>query len=338
MAQPGTIAFAVDAFKLQTPAQQLLDRFLIGYPFDGKFRRNNGRRIILHVRSRAAERADIAHRVKDFGLVEEQSLSEALRNADAVVSVGLPVVEQLRPGVKCFFYGSLAESVSTANELIQKAHAKSCALLAGTATRGATLLPPIRVAPDIALTKGLIVVQGPYPAGELEALEGLLPLIAKRKNAQSEVRRVQFLTGSDLWPNLKKDFWPLVKSAISRSDTPQGDAALDGRTQDVVKLGLIESLAKNPRGWLIEYRDGFLAALLVLDGVLADYNFALQTKEGRIISAQLYRPPTPGEHHYSNLAAAIDQFFDTGTPPWPLEQNLAIVELLERFGKLAGNG
>src|SRR2546422_1033212 len=33
------IAFLVEEFSLQTPAQQLLDRFLIGYPRDGKFHR-----------------------------------------------------------------------------------------------------------------------------------------------------------------------------------------------------------------------------------------------------------------------------------------------------------
>jgi hypothetical protein len=334
MAQSGTIAFIADEFELRTPAQQLVDRFLIGYPFNGKFQRPN-RRVVLHLTSAAAKRAEIEQRVKDFGLVEEPNLAAALRDADSVVVAGssaMPVVEAMRPGAKCFIYGALTNSLPLANDLIDKAHAKNCAVLAGTATRGAIPLPPTKLGPNTSLGKGLIIVQGSYPTAELEALEGLLPLIADRRGARSGVEGgVQFLSGSDLWPALKEDFWPLVKSAISRSDTPQGDAVLDGRTQDLVRLGVLESLAKNPRAWLVEYRDGFVFAIVVLDGVLADYNFALETKAGGIISAQLYRPPPPGEHHYSNLAAALDRFFATGNPPWPLEQNFLTVELLQAF-------
>jgi hypothetical protein len=122
-----------------------------------------------------------------------------------------------------------------------------------------------------------------------------------------------------------------VKSAISRSDTPQGDAVRDGRTQDLVGLGLLENLVKTPRGWLIEQSNGFQFVIAVMDGAVADYNVALQTRAGGIVSAQVHRPPAPVEMHYTRLAAKLDSYFRNGVPPWPIEQNALTAELLERF-------
>ena len=85
---------------------------------------------------------------------------------------------------------------------------------------------------------------------------------------------------------------------------------------------------------MLEHRDGLSSALLVLDGVVADFNFAVRAKEGGIISAQVYRPPAPAEHHYSRLAAMLEGYFQTGIPPWPVEQNVLAAELLERFEAL----
>ena len=78
--------------------------------------------------------------------------------------------------------------------------------------------------------------------------------------------------------------WPLLAAALSRSDTPQGNAVLDGRTEDLVGLGLISKLAQLPRGWLLEHQDGLRSAILVLDGVVADINFAIGIQNGPTIS------------------------------------------------------
>ena len=192
-------------------------------------------------------------------------------------------------------------------------------------------MPQIAIAKDTLLAKGLVVVQGEYPQAELEALDALLPLIWREG---AKVRDVTRLGGKDFWDVLKRDFWPLARSAISRSHSPQGDAVRDGRTEDLVGLGLLPTLVKAPRGWLIAHQDGFRYVIAVMDGAVADYNLAVQTRAGGIVSAQVYRPPAPMEHHYSRLAAMLEGYFQTGIPPWPMEQNVLTAELMGRFDAL----
>ena len=119
-------------------------------------------------------------------------------------------------------------------------------------------------------------------------------------------------------------------AAISRSNTNQGDAHIDARTQDLVGLGLVKKLARSPRGWIIEHRDGLRSTILVLDGVIADFNFAVRSRDGSIVSAQLYRPPAPNRAEFDRLAGILEDFFTSGKTPWPIERSLLISQFMER--------
>jgi hypothetical protein len=170
----------------------------------------------------------------------------------------------------------------------------------------------------------------------LQALDGLLPVIERRRGGEPGIRSVQFLEGRNLWRAGEKGLWswPLLAAALSRSHSPQGDAVLDGRTQDLVGLGLVPKLAHNPRGWLLEHRDGLRTAILILDGVVADFNFAVRAQHGDIVSAPLFRAPPPAEHHFSRLAAVMEDFFRGSEPPWPVERSLLVSGLLGRSANL----
>ena len=318
------LVFVANEFELRAPVQQLLDRFLIGYPDAGRFKRATGTRVVLVI---PEANKNVERRATDFGLVMQPNLKQALADADAALIFRAPAataIAELPPRTRCFVHGKLDR------EAVETADRRSIQLLAGTGTRGAFYLPRIEV--NRRLQKALVIVQGQYPTAEIDAIDALLPLIWTQI-AGSSVTGVTPIKQADFWRSLKQDFWPLLKSAISRSDTPQGDPVLDGRTQDLVGLGLLEKLAQDPRGWLIEHADGFRWAIAVLNGVVNDYNVALQTTAGGILSTQIYRPPQPGEHHYSRLAASLERFFRGEDPPWPIEQSTLSVELFEKFDR-----
>ena len=119
-------------------------------------------------------------------------------------------------------------------------------------------------------------------------------------------------------------------SALSRSDTPQGWTLIDGRTQDLVGSGVLPELVKNPAAYFIEYRDGLRTTLLMLDGAVRDYNFAarLRGKQG-LVSNQFFLSPTPNVTYSACLVSKIEEMFETGRAPYPVERTLVVSGILE---------
>lgn len=338
------IAFLIEEFALQTPAQQLVDRFLIGYPRDGEFHRLEGCRVSVAL---AGDNAELDRRVKDYGLVRETEAANSVAGADAVIVVprgsgAVPnealnqtALEKTAAECSCFMHGALAASLAGAQRLAELAKARKIQLLAGTPLPVTWRLPDVDLETGTAVREALIVVQGPAPTAEWHGLEGLWPVIERRQGGETGVRGARLLKGPEVWKAGESGrwSWPLLAAALSRSDTPQGNAVKDGRTEDLVGLGLVPKLAREPRGWLIEHSDGLRSTVLVLDGVIADYNFAVQKRDGAIVSAQIYRPPAPSDHQYSRLAEVLEECFRSAKSPWPLGRNILTSGLLEAFRK-----
>jgi hypothetical protein len=337
------IAFLIEEFVLPSPAQQLLDRFLIGFPTQGEFRPS---RVSVAVWADQSTADLLQRRKDDFGLIIAERPEDALRDADAVVvagsakalcppeSLARTAIDRAPVGTPIFISGLPAATYAVASELARLAAARNCPLLAGTAVPFAFRLPeaapPARTRPK----EGLIVVQGEFPAAELSGLEGLLSLLEGPQRRPWPSRRLRSLEGDALWRAGEDGAWswPLFQAAISRSHTPQGNPVLDGRTEDIVGLGLAPKLARHPRGWILEHANGLRSVLLVLDGVVADIDLAVRYRNGEVFSAQLFRTPLPQQEEYSRLAAALLEFFSSQQPPWPLARGLEEVKVIAAMG------
>jgi hypothetical protein len=340
------LAFVLEDFALQTPAQQLLDRFLFGYRRAGSFHKLDGVRVVAaragDLQSPPAASDLLRARVAEGGL-QLTELPAAVRDADGIVIVPksgaiapgeatlTAALTHAKRGASCFVFGAIAPSLAAARTAATLAAARQVTLVSGTALPVTWRLPQFDFPRLARVDEALIVVQGPSPLAELHALDGLLPVLERRAGGERGVRQVKFLSGAELWRagDRREWSWPLLSAALSRSDSPQGNTVSDGRTQDLVGLGLVAKLARDPRGWLLEHTDGVRTALLVLDGVVADFNFAVQLTGGRSLSAQLFRAPVPAQEHYSQLAAALEEFFRTGTPPWAAQRGLLTAGLLD---------
>jgi hypothetical protein len=317
------LAIVVDEPAVGTPAQQLRDRLAGGYLRGGVFRR-------------------------------PQASSAAVGEADAVLILPrgdghepdeakvTAAVEEARPGSRLFVYGPLARTAAGARKLLARATARKLKLVAGGFAGTTWRLPPVDVPLGAPVTDALVAVVGAPGEAEWLAVDALLPLVERRARrsgadlpGEAGVRAVRALTGAEIWAAEKQGQWAgsLLSSALSRSDSPQGDTLKDGRTQDLWGLGVVPDLARDPVAYLVEHRDGLRSAAVVVNGVVADLNFAVRLRGAGVVSAQIFRPPAPAAEHYGTLAAVIDDFFATGTPPWPPERAVVAAGLLDAFAR-----
>lgn len=347
------VAVVLNEFAVPSPGQQLLDRFLIGYSHDGVFQ-PPARRVALYA-SNHETASDLAARGKDLGLKSANLTDAGLSSETRVIFAGRDAVEnetlvrqvlpKLPQGARCFVYGPLAHQANLALELLEMAEGRGIFLAAGSAAGTAfrlpeftlpsdTAAPPFEVARPVgtAFHKALIVTHGAFPEAELDGLEGLASVSGERGAAGRLLGNVEGLKGQRLWDIAYSGEWRmLLAAAVSRSDNIQGDALKDGRTQDAVGMQILEKLAPAARGWLLKHGDGSESLHLVLNGAVHDMNFAMRLAGGKVLSAQLYRPPPPAQEHFSQLTARIAEFF--AKPPAETDRAhiLYVTTCLERM-------
>jgi hypothetical protein len=185
-------------------------------------------------------------------------------------------------------------------------------------------LPEQNIPVGADLKEVIVLVRGAFPYAEQEGLDALLALTAHRRGGESGIANIKRLEGAQVWKAARegKFSWDVFSAAVSRTNSKLGDATSDGRTQDIVGLGMIPNMAKGTRAWILEHNDGLKSTVITMDGVLNDDHFAAQTKDGSMVSAQFYRPPKPNDHQYSRLMERIIPFLEGKDAAWPLGRTL----------------
>ncbi len=303
----------------------LVDRFLAGFPDDGVIR---GRAAVgVSLFCPGAEPEAMARRQKDFGLMVAPSPEAAVAGADGVVVVPAeghpaPAPEDLtrwlslmKAGGACWVTGLLAARQADAAAALTLSKSLGVRLGSGDLLSVAFKFPEIPRLRNERCREALIVVQGDDFRATLDGLHGLKPEADWMPKAGVPARMYE---NDAVWRAAANGewSWDLLAAALSRSNNPQGDAVTDGRTQDLVGLGIVQRLAQRPRAWVTDHEGGVHATILALDGVVGDVNLAVRDRSGGIHSAQLYRPPAPNEAGFHRLAGRVIDFLEGGPLPW----------------------
>jgi hypothetical protein len=192
-------------------------------------------------------------------------------------------------------------------------------------------LPDVEIPLGAHIEDAVMVGAGGSDAMDFHALEGLQCMVERRRGGETGVKAVQLLVGDQVWKALDdgRISKELLSSALSRSDTPLGLSELDGRTQDLVGDGVLPGLVKHPAAYLIEYRDGLHATMMMLDGAIKDFNFAARVRGSGVISTQFFLTPVPNVTYSACLVQKIEEMFTTGKAPYPIERTLLTSGILE---------
>jgi hypothetical protein len=358
---PKKIAVITTVYRYLSHAQHIADRFLVGYPFRGSWRRPNMKIVSLYV-DQKPENDLSGQRASEFGFQVFPSIPETLRAGgsklavDAVLLIGehgdyplnelgqklYPRYEFFRQIVEVFEKDGaaapvfndkhLSYSFEKAKWMVDAAKRLKFPLLAGSSLPVTWRLPDIELPLGCEIEDALMAGVGGSDAMDYHALEAMQCMIERRKGGETGVKAVQMIEGEAVWKAGEQGRWSeeLLTSALSRSDTIQGLTVADGRTQDLVGSGAIRKLAAKPAAYFIEHNDGLRTTLLMLNGALKDFNFAARVKGmSGPQSTQFLLTPEPNVTYSACLASGIEKMFETGRAPYPAERTLLVSGMLE---------
>lgn len=355
------IAVIATIYRYLSHAQHFADRFLVGYPTEGRWHRPDMKIVSLFV-DQKPEGDQGLDRAREFGFSVYPTIAEALRcggdevAVDAVLLIGehgdyphnemnqvlYPRYEFFKECVKVFeadgravpIYNDkhLSYSFEKAKEMVDDGHRLGFGVLAGSSLPVTWRLPDVELPLECEIEEALMVGVGGSDPMDYHALEAMQCMVERRKGGETGVAAVQLIDGDDVWEAGKDGRWSmeLLEAALSRSDTPCGLTDEDGRTQDMIRNGEIYRLVENPAAYFIEYNDGLKATLLMLNGAVRDYCFAAKLKDEPVpVSTQFFLTPTPNVTYSACLISKIEELFETGVAPYPVERTLLVSGALE---------
>jgi hypothetical protein len=228
------------------------------------------------------------------------------------------VIEPEKRGVPIFVDKHLSYDTAKALKMVAEAKRLNCPLMAGSSLPVTWRHPELELPVGVKLDEALVAGYGPDEIYGFHALETLQCMVERRDGGESGVKAVTALRGPAVWEagDRKLWSWDLLEHALGRSET--------------LNPGDIRANVAEPFAILVEYRDGLKTAALLLNGQIADFNFAGRLAGGGgVESCMFYLPNPPAANFFTPLTHHIETFFATSTPPYPIDRTLLTTGIID---------
>ncbi|MBI1312826.1 hypothetical protein GC176_16170 [bacterium] len=356
------LAVVTTLWKYGTHAWHMAERFLHGYPKQGRWHRPGLDVVAAYVDQQPD--GDLSRRrAQENGFSIYPTIAEALRcggeklAVDAVLLIGehgdYPLNEfgqKLYPrhrlfteianvfridgrSVPVFNDKHLSWSFDLAQEMVDLSRELKFPLLAGSSLPVTWRMPSVEMPLGAEIEEGLVVAYGSKDIYDFHAIETLQCMMERRRGGETGVASVLALEGDELWRRVDAGDLPggwspqLFEACLSRSQTLRQPESFSHRypTADQIR-----EWGKDARGYFFRYVDGTRGTVLMLNGVVQDFNFAARLKGREApLSTLFYLPPNPNVVYSAALMDNAEQMFLTGKAPYPIERTLLTSGLVE---------
>ncbi len=167
---------------------------------------------------------------------------------------------------------------------------------------------------DAPIEDALVLSFGGIESYGYHGLEALQCMIERRSGGEAGLAAVQCLEGEAVWRAGADGLWSreLAEAAAAAGETASGS---------------MEESCDNPAAFLLEFRDGFKATLLQLNGYAKEWSYAARVDgQVRATGLRTHGPPYP---HFSYLGLNIEAMFLSGEPQYPVERTLLVSGALD---------
>lgn len=225
-----------------------------------------------------------------------------------------------------------------AAEMVATARRMGFPLMAGSSLPVTWRRPELELRLGTRVTEALVASRGELEIYGIHALEALQCMVERRfepggpdRPADQSVRAVTCLQGEAVWKAGDDGLWSweLLEHALGRSPSRNaGDIRVNCRR--FPRPTAWGNFVAGPIAFLVEYADGLKAAVLQLDGHVADETFAARAAgRDRPESCLFWLPPPPGAAFLEALTSHVERFLATGRPPYPVERTLLTGGILD---------
>lgn len=214
-----------------------------------------------------------------------------------------------------------------AKEMYETSRRLRFPLMAGSSLPVTWRTPSVEMPVKAKVREAVCVAYGGVDSYDFHALETLQCMVERRPGGETGVKWLQAYRGENFWKAMQEGVWsrPLMDAALCRSHTLK--PSREGFNNDFPTLDSMRRLVKSPVAYVYQHNDGLQSTMLLLSGLVEDFNFACRI-DGRKepFSTQMYLPMPPGRttlaNFFSPLTNNIERLFLEKRSPYPLERTL----------------
>ena len=230
------------------------------------------------------------------------------------------VFRDSKASVPVFCDKHLADNWRDAKWFHQTARELKVPIMAGSSLPVLWRKPPVDVERGSKLAQMVAISYHTLDAYGFHAIEMVQCLAERRAGGETGVRQVRCLADNAVWEAVDDG---VIDEELLRAAV----APLNLSPVKRLKKSLVE-LAKNPTAIIIDYRDGFRASILTLNGAANEWSVAW--REGGGIKATLFWTQEARPFmHFTHLVKGVEAMFHTGKPTWPAERTLYTSAILD---------
>jgi hypothetical protein len=351
------LAAIVTTYRKYSHAQHIVDRFLYGYGWQGTHHYPPMDLVSLYV-DQIGEGDLSRHRAADFPAMKMYpTIAEALTAGgsklavDGVVIVGehgryprnekgqtlyprwqffeqiVKVFKDSGRSVPVFNDKHLSWNWDWARQMYDISREMGFAFMAGSSLPVTWRIPPVEMPLGSRIREALCVCYGGVDSYDFHGLETIQCMVERRQGGESGVEWLQAYRGDRFWEAMREGVWPrrLMNAALCRSHTLT--PARPGFNDIFPSDDDMRRLVKDPVAYRYQHADGLKCTMLLMNGLVRDFNFAAELEGMREpFSTQMYLPMPDGRttlaSFFSPLVNNMEKMFLTGKPTYPVERTL----------------
>jgi hypothetical protein len=357
------MAIVTTEWRFLSHAQHMGDRFLVGYPLNGKWHPPALDVMSVYV-DQKPEGDQSRQRAEEFGFTIYPTIAETLRcggdklAVDAVLIIGehgnyprndlgqklYPRYEFFKQVVDVFRKDGRTTPVFNdkhlswkwewAKEMVDTAYEMKFPFMASSSLPVTWRMPSLDMPLGAELEEVMCVAIGGVDSYDFHALEVIQCMAERRRGGETGIAWLQALRGESVWSVMQSGSWKsggwdpgLFEACLCRSQTL--GQARSGFGHRHPTHSEVRQLVKDPVAYRFEYSDGLRATMLLLNGLVGDFNFAARLRGNpQPLSTLFYLPPNPNVGYSAILMSKVESMFLTGKPPFPVQRTLLTTGLV----------